>query len=60
MSSPYGKIDPEKQYIVIQGNLADGFTFTGPFNDRGEATEYAEQYLGGDTWWIDVVWAGGA
>jgi hypothetical protein len=39
------------KYIVVVGNVADGFTFIGPFNTFDKALAYAEHDLGGDDEW---------
>lgn len=38
-----------KPLIVIMGNPVDGFTFTGPFTDTDDATDWVDTY--GDDWW---------
>lgn len=40
------------QYIVIYGNPADGFTYSGPFINHEKAEKWAVSNDMGDTWWI--------
>ena len=47
-----------QQWIVVVGNLGDGFEFHGPFDDEEAAADYAES--GGvvsrvDTWFIASI-----
>ena len=35
------------QYIIVQGNITEGFTFHGPFGNRDEAAKYDSEHLGG-------------
>ena len=34
--------NPPLNYVIVYGNVVDGFTFVGPFDDRDEAVRYAE------------------
>lgn len=38
------------QYVLVEGNPVDGFTFVGPFDDVDEAVEYGE--WGGGEFWV--------
>ena len=44
----------KEQYLVVVGNPVDGLTFFGPFEDRDDAIDWAEQRdeLTGSGWWI--------
>lgn len=35
------------QYIIVHGNITEGFTFHGPFGNRDEAAKYDSEHLGG-------------
>lgn len=37
-------------YIVIVGNVVDGLSFIGPFDDGEEANEFAEHEFNGLEW----------
>lgn len=39
-----------KQTIIVAGNLSDGFTFIGPFEDFDEADIWARQNLDIENW----------
>jgi len=43
---------PEK-YIIVTGNLSDGFDFVGPFDSFEDATIYCEE--NGGEWYGDWV-----
>lgn len=41
--------------LIISGNPADGFVFVGPFEDREEAIQWAEEarYANAhESWWV--------
>ena len=42
------------RYIVVKGNLSDGFTFWGPFAIFEDAEEWAEAHSNGE-WWIATL-----
>lgn len=41
----------EKQWLLVVGNVADGFTFHGPFDDAEEADEYASDNVADGVQW---------
>lgn len=41
--------------IAMMGNLNDGFTPVGPFQDFDAAAEWSEQHLGGQGWIMEMV-----
>jgi len=47
--------DEVQRAIVAFGNLWDGFTFFGPFEDMEEAVGFAENNLDAGTWSVGVV-----
>jgi len=46
---------PASRSICIQGNLAEGFTFYGPFEDFDAASEWSENHTVGQDW-IATLW----
>jgi len=40
------------EWIVVTGNIADGFTFYGPFVRAEWANEWAEDNLRNLEWWV--------
>ena len=40
-------------YIVVTGQIAEGFEFTGPFVDYDEAAEWASHLAEG--WWVETL-----
>lgn len=42
-------------YIIVAGNLSDGFTFVGPFNEQEDAFEYADEHLGHVITWVATL-----
>jgi hypothetical protein len=44
-----------KPWIIISGNLVNGFEFFGPFALREEAISWAEENCKGAQWAIDVL-----
>jgi len=45
-----------QRWIIVTGNLADGFEFIGPFDDSEAAAEHAESTVHRiDTWFVAPV-----
>lgn len=43
-------------YMIAVGDIVDGMSFIGPFEDCEGANEYAECVYRNETWWvIDLV-----
>jgi hypothetical protein len=42
-------------FVVIAGNVIDGSTVYGPFQDSDEAVEVAETFLSGEDWLVTEV-----
>jgi len=42
------------KYIIVCGNINEGFNFIGPFDSWDEASEYADVYVN-DTTWISEI-----
>lgn len=47
------KMIADGPYIVVTGQIADGFEFTGPFVDYEEAAEWASHLAEG--WWVETL-----
>lgn len=45
-------VDPSEQAIIVKGNLADGFTFVGPFATFDQASDAAPEC---DTWVAELT-----
>lgn len=45
-----GKV--KKKFLVIVGNVTDGFDFYGPFKTYAQATQYACDQLDEDATWL--------
>ena len=42
----------DRPQLVIVGDPVDGFAYYGPFADADEATEWAEQEVTEQSWWL--------
>ena len=40
-------------FVVVTGQIADGFEFTGPFAEYEDAAEWAGQLA--EAWWIEPL-----
>jgi hypothetical protein len=45
----------DEQFVVIVGNLVDGFRFVGPFADFDDASVYSDRFESGSADWIAVL-----
>ena len=43
--------ESQTQYVVAYGNVADGFSFVGPFNNANDAGDYAGESDDRE-WWV--------
>lgn len=44
------------KFVIVTGSPIDGFTFIGPFEFHGDASDYADANLAGEAdWWIAEV-----
>jgi len=43
-------------FVVVTGNIVDGFTFYGPFPDADEAAQWAERELRGLDWVAAILY----
>lgn len=48
-------MDQKISYIISMGNICDGFTFYGPFDDPNAAVDWASENDGGEPWEICKV-----
>jgi len=48
-------LDESRPFVVVTGQIADGFSFVGPFATYEHACEYAGEL--GEAWWIEVIHA---
>lgn len=42
-------------FVVIAGNVVDGLTFFGPFENQEEANQYAEDQLRKEDWVVALL-----
>jgi|688.fasta_scaffold757975_2 hypothetical protein len=49
----HGRLIGEGPFIVVTGQIADGFEFTGPFGDYDDACAWAGEL--GEAWWIEPL-----
>ncbi len=52
MPKPNPDSPDDTRYTVASGSIFDGMTFTGIFEDREDALEYAVNEVCGDNWWV--------
>ena len=45
----------DKQFILIEGNPVDGFTYTGPFVTPEAVSTEAERGSDDNDWWIGTL-----
>lgn len=43
------------RFIIVRGNLSDGYAFVGPFESFDEAADADVQLFGGDSWIATLV-----
>jgi hypothetical protein len=45
------------QTIIVEGNIADGYSFHGPFTDAESAVEWAEgeRFIRDEYWMVDLL-----
>lgn len=44
-----------KQFIIVVGDLVDGYRFVGPFNNMTDAVNYATSAFKKETWMACVL-----
>jgi hypothetical protein len=49
-------ISPDIQYVLIYGNLSDGFEFLGPFKSFDQASDYALDRIEPVETWITPLY----
>jgi hypothetical protein len=47
------KLIDDGPFVVVTGQIADGFEFTGPFAGYDDAAEWAGQLA--EAWWIETL-----
>lgn len=46
--------EPRELFVLIVGDVANGFDFVGPFLGSDAAIEYGEEHIDDDTTWVHV------